>query len=185
MLYAAGSFFLPIFTSVYNLHNMTSQNLPATSRDIWRIMRLSAIVITIGATVFIVAALIIHQVYGSFVPEWKEHKTWIIAGLLIFSLAALILGKILMQKRIEQALVQGTALPDQLRHYTAGLQIYLAACELPVAAGCILYLASGEFGCLVFAAVMVGNMLAQWPLKRRVKAALQLSDIDINELENV
>lgn len=155
----------------------------ARPKDIWKGAKVLAIAIVAGAAIFILVALLINQVYGPFKPEWKEYRTWL--GIVFFLLCggALIIGKKGMLQKTNRAVSEGGSLVSRLQLYVQGLTKYLAACELPVALGCILFLLTGEFVFMAFSAVMTGNMLAQLPLKRRIAEMLQLNEGELMEIE--
>ncbi|MBP7558354.1 MAG: hypothetical protein KA821_18910 [Chitinophagaceae bacterium] len=152
-------------------------------KDIWKGAKVLAIAIVTGALVFVLVALVINQVYGPFKPEWKEYRTW--QGVVFFLLCggALVIGKKGMLQKTNKAVNEGGSLVARLQLYMQGLTKYLAACELPVAIGCILFLLTGEFVFMAFSAVMIGNMLAQLPLKRRIAEMLQLNEAELMEIE--
>ncbi|MFT3676660.1 MAG: hypothetical protein QM781_12225 [Chitinophagaceae bacterium] len=156
---------------------------PARAKDIWKGAKVLAIAIVAGATVFVLVALVINQVYGPFKPEWKEYRTWLGIGFFLLCGGALIMGKKGMLQKTTRAINEGGSLASRLQLYVQGLTKYLAACELPVAIGCILFLLTGEFVFMAFSAVMIGNMLAQLPLKRRIGEALQLNEGELIEIE--
>lgn len=156
---------------------------PSRPKDIWKGAKVLTIAIVVGATLFVLVALVINQVYGPFKPEWGKYKAIMGVGFFLLCFAALIIGKKGMLQKTTKAVNEGGSLATRLQLYAQGLTKYLAACELAVAIGCILLLLTGEFVFIAFSAVMIGNMLAQLPLKRRIAEALQLNEGELIEIE--
>ena len=98
------------------------------------------------------------------------------------SLASLIVSKRIFNKGITAAKNSLKPLIDKLNRYRSTLLVYLAICEVTAMLNIVVYIFTSDLAYLIFAAVLLGSMLAVMPLKRRLVAELQLDSLQEKEL---
>jgi hypothetical protein len=88
-----------------------------------------------------------------------------------------------MRKQLQMALEPQRTLAEKLQYYRVGLLMDMANKEFIIILSAIIFLMTGDFAYLAFAAVMLGFMLAARPQKSKLQSILQLSQQEISELE--
>ena len=141
------------------------------------------IAIVVGIGLFMLVAVLINQMRGSFQPDFNQYKTPLVWSMAVFSIVCFIAAKRIFNKRITAAKNSLKPLNDKLNEYRLALIRYLAICELPAIFNILLFLITGNFVFQVFSAVLIGFMLAVTPLQRRVIAQLELDWQQQKELE--
>lgn len=157
----------------------THSNLRAT----WKSIRILSAALAIAASLFVLMALLLNQYWGTSQPEWNAYRTWILTGLALLSFLLLLSGRMAMRKQLQMALEPQRSLAEKLHYYRAGLIMDMANKEAVIILSSIIFLLTGDFTYLAFAAVMIGFMLAARPLKSKLQSVLQLSQQEIAELE--
>ena len=136
-----------------------------------------------GVFVFMLVAIFNGQRNQPLIPEQNKYEGLLTWGMAIFSLTCLAIARVVLRKGIAAAKSSLKPLQDKLSQYRFSLIRYLVICEIPALLGIILFMLTGKFVFHVFAAVFLGFMLAAAPIRRRVVAALELSDLEQSELE--
>lgn len=139
--------------------------------------------IAAGIFVFMLVAIFISQAKGPFVPDLSKYHTIITWCTGAFSLLCLVVARQVLWKGTTAAKNSLNPLQDKLTQYRSSLIRYLVICEVPALLNVILFMLTGNFVCLVFAAIFLGFMLAVAPVRRRVAAALELNGSEQSELE--
>ena len=152
-------------------------------RATWKSIRILSIALAIAACLFVLVALLLNQFWGTMQPEWNAYRTWILAGLALLSFLLLLSGRMAMRKQLQMALEPQRTLAEKLQHYRVGLLMDMANKEFVIIISAIIFLMTGDFTFLAFAAVMIGFMLAARPQKAKLHYLLQLSQQEISELE--
>ncbi len=151
-------------------------------RATWKSIRILSTALAIAASLFVLMALLLNQYWGTMQPEWNAYRTWILAGLALLSFLLLLSGRLAMRKQLQMALEPQRSLAEKLQYYRAGLIMDMANKEAVIILSSIIFLMTGDFTYLAFAAVMIGFMLAARPLKSKLQVVLQLSQQEIAEL---
>jgi hypothetical protein len=152
-------------------------------RGTWKSIKILSIALAIAASLFVLVALLLNQFWGTMQPEWNAYRTWILAGLALLSFLMLLSGRMAMRKQLQMALEPQRTLAEKLQYYRVGLLMDMANKEFIIILSAIIFLMTGDFAYLAFAAVMLGFMLAARPQKSKLQSILQLSQQEILELE--
>lgn len=160
-----------------------SETTHSDLRATWKSIKILSTALAIAACLFVLAALLLNQFWGTMQPEWNAYRTWILAGLALLSFLMLLSGRMAMRKQLQMALEPQRTLAEKLQHYRVGLLMDMANKEFIIILSAIIFLMTGDFAYLAFAAVMLGFMLAARPQKAKLPSVLQLSQQEILELE--
>ena len=154
-----------------------SNKAPGAAAAEMRVTRLVFFAITGFVILFFFAALVIVQYRPPAEADMERYELWrwVATGLSLF---VLFLAKRVFYKGFNAAKNSLIPLPGKLRIYRRALLVYLALMELGAFVNIVLFILSGNFIFLAFAAVLLGFMLAMNPSRRRVVADL---GIDANE----
>ncbi len=139
--------------------------------------------IVTGVFVFMLVAIFTNQAKGPLVTDLSKYEANIIWGVGIFCLACLVIARRMLWKGITAAKNSLNPLHDKLTQYRSSLIRYLVLCEVPALLSIILFILTGNFVFQVFAAVLLGFMLAAAPIRSRVVAALELDGSGQGELD--
>jgi len=105
---------------------------------------------------------------GPMNPGLNQHRTWLIVGVAAFSFICTVLAKRSIIRAIEAAKISSNSLSDKLEKYRSALIIYIALSELPIIFCLVISFLTGDFVFQVFAAVLLGYLLAEMPKKEKV-----------------
>lgn len=146
-----------------------------------RVTRLVFFVITGFVILFFFAALVIVQYRSPDTTDTRQYDLWrwVATGLSLF---VLFLAKRVFYKGVNAAKNSLIPLPGKLRLYRRALLVCLALMELGAFVNIVLFILSGNFIFLAFAAVLLGFMLAMNPSRRRVVADLGIDASEEVEL---
>lgn len=136
-----------------------------------------------GVFLFMLAAVLIAQTRGPLMQDLNKSRSILIALITGFSFVCLLAARMLLSKGMAAAKNSLNPLNDKLNQHRAALIKYLLLCEMPVMAGIILFLFTGDFIFQVFAAVFIGFMLSVMPTRKRVTEQLQLDWQQQSELK--
>ena len=139
--------------------------------------------IVIGISLLMVAAVIFIQLQGPLAPELKKYHTAFIWAMAALSFICLFAAKRMFSKRIADAKKTLNPLNEKLNQHRTALIRFLVICEMPVLLSIILFIFTGNFVFQLYAAILLGFMLAVAPIPRRVIAELELDEQQQKELE--
>lgn len=162
---------------------MSEPTLTGTpAKEILKAMMILFAGMATGFFIFLLIAVFVGQGPGILQSAWRGY---LFAGKLIggaLSMVCLFWARVGFRKSVEAAKDSLNPLNDKLTQYRNALIRYLALCEFPGIANIVLFVITGDFAFLVFAAVFLGFMLGVAPIKRRVIAALELGPMEQIEL---
>lgn len=118
-------------------------------------------------------AIVFTQIQGPMTPELNQHRTWLIAGVAVLSFVCTLFAKKTMTRTIEAAKNSSNPLADKLTKYRSALIVYVAVSELPILVCLIVSFLTGDFVFQVFAAVLLGYLLAEMPKREKVLRLLE------------
>jgi hypothetical protein len=121
----------------------------------------------------VVAALLIVQ-YNRLSWDLKEYSAILVWVMALLSLILLIISKRFFNKGVAAAKISLKPLVDKLNQYRSALLVHLAICEAAAMMNIVVFIFTANSAFLVFAAVLLGCMMAVMPLKRRLVAELEL-----------
>ncbi len=158
-----------------------SNKAPGTVAAEMRVTRLIFFTITGFVILFFFAALVIVQYRPPAEADMERYELWRWVAA-VLSLFALFLAKRVFYNGVNAAKNSLIPLPGKLRIYRRALLVYLALMELGAFLNIVLFILSGNFIFLAFAAVLLGFMLAMNPSRRRVVADLGIDASEEIEL---
>lgn len=158
-----------------------SNKAPGTAAAEMRVTKFVFFAITGFVILFFFAALVIVQYQPPVGAETEQYELWKWVAA-VLSLLALFLAKRVFYKGSNTAKNSLIPLPGKLRIYRRALLVYLALMELGSFVNIVLFILSGNFIFLAFAAVLLGFMLAMNPSRRRVVADLGIDASEEIEL---
>jgi hypothetical protein len=132
---------------------------------------------------FILVAIVIGQFKGALMPALNKYRVAFMGGMAIISFACLLIAKKSFVKELEVAKNSLNPLNEKLNLYSNALVKYIIICDMPVMLGIILFLLTGNFAFLVYAAAFLGFMLIMLPTRRKVAEQLDLTQQEQLELE--
>lgn len=124
-------------------------------------------------SLLLLLTIVFTQILGPMRPELNQHRTWLIVGVAVFSFICTLLAKRSIIRAIEAAKNSSNLLSEKLTKYRSALIIYLALSELPVICCLIISFLTGDFVFQVFAAVLLGYLLAEMPKREKVLRQLE------------
>jgi hypothetical protein len=139
--------------------------------------------IVTGVLVFMLVAVFTNQSNGPLVAGLNKYEMIIIWGVGLFCLLCLVIARRMLWKGTIAAKNSLNPLQDKLTQYRSSLIRYLVICEVPALLSIVLFMLTGNFIFQVFAAVLLGFMLAAAPVRRRVVAALESDGSGQGELD--
>lgn len=160
-----------------------SINATDSPRQIWKATRLLFFAIIAGASAFMVVTIIVNAWKGALMPEWIQYRSWFLIGLAVATFVVLLAARNSFKKSIMRARQFEISLPEKLMHYRKGIAKYLAFSELIVFAGAALFMYTGDFTYLAFAAIIIGFMLSNIPRKNRIGELLQPDSLQLSQLD--
>ncbi len=158
-----------------------SNKAPGTAAAEMRVTRLVFFAITGFVILFFFAALVIIQFQPPVGADTERYELWKWVAA-VLSLFALFLAKRVFYKGSNAAKNSLIPLAGKLRIYRRALLVYLALMELGACVNIVLFILSGHFIFLAFAAVLLGFMLAMNPSLRRVATELGIDSGEENKL---
>ncbi len=159
------------------------KNAASASKEILRGLMILTAAMATGVFLFMVVAVVMNQINGPPGLQWKEYQvqlSWIVA---VVCIICFLMARWNFSKGIQAAKNSINPLNEKLNRYRTSLIQYLAVCEAPALLSIVIFILTGYFVFLVFAAVMLGFMLAVVPLRRRVVTALELNWEEQKELD--
>lgn len=146
--------------------------------------RLIFATITLFVFLFVMGAVFFIQwrgPIGNLPVEYVSILPWLAA---ILSLGLLVLAKKKFNKTLQGTKDPLMPLIDKLGRYRMALIQYLVFCEAAAMLNIVLFIFTEKFMFLMFAAVLMGFMLAMMPSKQRVVMELELDATQSAELES-
>lgn len=119
-------------------------------------------------SLMLLLTIVFTQILGPTKPELSQYRTWLIAGVAAFSFICTVLAKRSVIRAIEAAKNSSNLLSEKLMNYRSALIIYIALSELPVICCLVISFLTGDFVFQVFAAVLLGYLLAEMPKREKV-----------------
>ena len=159
------------------------KNAASASKEILRGLMILTAAMATGVFLFMVVAVVMNQINGPPGLQWREYQvqlSWIVA---VVCIICFLTARWNFSKGIQAAKNSINPLNEKLNRYRTSLIQYLAVCEAPALLSIVIFILTGYFVFLVFAAVMLGFMLAVVPLRRRVVTALELNWEEQKELD--
>jgi hypothetical protein len=154
-----------------------------TPKKNWKGTFILFLSIVIGIFLFMLAAILIGQTKGALMPAINKNYRLMVIITAAISIVCLFFARKLFTKDMEAAKDSLNPLNEKLNQHRQSLIKYLLICEMPVMLSIILYLLTANFVFQVYAGVFLGFMLTITPTKKKVAEQLELSGMEIQELE--
>jgi hypothetical protein len=136
-----------------------------------------------GVFLFMLVALVVIQMKGPLMPSLNKNYRLFFGILALISFACLILSKKGFNTELADAKNSLNPLGHKLNLYSNALVKYVVVCDVPVMLSIVLYLLTGNFMFLVYAAVFLGFLLPMTPTRKKVAEQLELTVQEQRELE--
>jgi hypothetical protein len=162
---------------------MTKPASVTTPKKNWKGTFILFLSIVIGIFLFMLAAILIGQTKGPLMPALHKNYRLMVIITTVISVGCLYFARQLWKKDMEAAKNSLNPLNEKLNQHRQSLIKYMLICEMPVMLSIILYLLTAYFVFQVFAGVFVGFMLTMIPTKKKVAEQLELSGMEVQELE--
>lgn len=162
---------------------MKPVNTNSSAKEQLRATLIVFIAVVIGLFMFFLVALYVHQSNGPMAPELMEHRSLITMSVAILSFLAMIVARKLFNKGIRIAKESLIPVEAKLNKHRSSLILYMAVCEAPAILGIVFFMLTGHFVLLVYAAVLLGFILAMIPVRKRVIGQLGLDWQQQQELD--
>ncbi|RYG25102.1 MAG: hypothetical protein EOO01_42925 [Chitinophagaceae bacterium] len=147
---------------------------PASPEKVLRATRLIFVAIISGMILFMLVSLFINQSAGPLSLSLKEEGNWPAWIVGIISGAGFIWGRRLFQATLKTAKDSLKPLEEKLKDHRSALVRYLLIGDIILVLNSVFFLLVGDFIYQMYAAIIVGAMLAVTPLKRRLISQLEL-----------
>jgi hypothetical protein len=121
---------------------------------------------------FLLVAIVVSQTIGPLAPELNVYHNWLLGGVAAISFTCMLLAKRHLQRQTESAKTSPNPLSGKLEKYRSAFIVYMALSEFPVLLCITFSLLTGNFVFQVFAAVLLGYLLAGMPKKEKVLSHL-------------
>ena len=123
--------------------------------------------------ILLLVAIVVAQSPGPLMPELNTHYNSLLIGTVALSFICTVFAKRHIMKFTRAAKNSPNPLTDILIKYRTALIVYMAISELPILICIVLSLLTGNFVFQVFAAVLLGYLLAEMPRKEKVLSQLR------------
>jgi|SRR6218665_84189 len=144
------------------------QNMLNKEEQLLRNIRILFMTMVGMLALMLMLAIVFTQIRGAMKPELDQYRTWLIVGVAVFSFICTVFAKKTITRTIEAAKNSSNPLSDKLTKYRSALIAYIAISELPILFCLIISFLTGDFVFQVFAAVLLGYLLAEMPRKEKV-----------------
>ena len=121
-----------------------------------------------GMALMMLVSLFIIQTTGPLMPALNASRDWLVWSAGIGSVAAFLWGRRLFQAALQTSKDSLKPFEQKLKDHRFALVRYLLIGDILVVVNSVLFIVEGDFLFQVYAAVIVGGMLAVTPIKRRI-----------------
>lgn len=168
---------------IFTFANSYLRFMVSTPKETLKGLRILFLSLCAGAGILLLLSLFIHQSNTSVIENWAEYRTMGLVIALVLSFILLAIARKIFNKRVSLIKDSLLPLPDKLTQYTSALIIYAALSESAILFNIIVFIITGDFAFLAYAAVFLGFLLANTPTKKRVVETLGLNAQEQRELE--
>ena len=159
-------------------------NIGSPNQQGVKAIRILFIALIAGVLMLILVSLIINQTTVPLAPEYNEYGLQLKIFLAIICLVAMLVAKSRFNKEITIAKESLIPVSEKLNMHRVALIKYVAICEAPAIFSVLVFMFTGDFGFLVFSAVLLGFIFVMFPTVTKLATQLGLSSQEKEELES-